>query len=78
MCDREENRLRIVSSGRAASGKGKLQDVDILDDIRNRCDLLKFGSAAEIHLDVTYLSPTRAAEKLLDGCDLARRYPRPT
>jgi len=63
-CDVNENRRRVAASERVSSGTGKLLSVDVLQDLRDRCELFSFKINEEIHLDITNLSPTQAAERL--------------
>ncbi|KAL8771844.1 MAG: hypothetical protein Q9209_002782 [Squamulea sp. 1 TL-2023] len=63
MCCAEENVLRL---GAASRGKNKLNDADILLEIREKEDLYHFGGAAEIEIDITKMPVHYAAQKIFD------------
>ncbi|KAL8738293.1 MAG: hypothetical protein Q9181_000882 [Wetmoreana brouardii] len=63
MCNTDENLRRLKAELR---GKTKLNDTDVLLEIRESKDLYHFGGDAELTLDVTELSPVAAAQKILD------------
>ena len=64
-CDIDENRRRIAAPERINGGTLKLHSVEILEDLRARCELFHFNVDEEIHLDITHLSPTQAAKSIL-------------
>lgn len=62
-CDGDENVRRMTSKHR---GKTKLNDVNILLDIRRDEDLYRFGGKAELELNVTQLSAASAAQTIAE------------
>lgn len=62
-CGDDENFRRLISEQR---GKTKLDDVDILRDIRRTEDLYHFGGKTELDLDVTFISAAVAARQIAD------------
>ncbi|KAI9788408.1 MAG: hypothetical protein M1816_006933 [Peltula sp. TS41687] len=68
-CDVEENLCRVATAERVSSGTGKLLSREVLQDIRSRCDLFRFGDGEELTIDVTDASPTEAAQRILAHID---------
>ncbi|KAL8696517.1 MAG: hypothetical protein Q9201_007623 [Fulgogasparrea decipioides] len=62
-CNTDENLRRLQAELR---GKTKLNDIDVLLEIRESEDLYHFGGDTELTLDVTELSPVAAAQKILN------------
>ncbi|OIW23597.1 hypothetical protein CONLIGDRAFT_637563 [Coniochaeta ligniaria NRRL 30616] len=65
-CDPEENARRIVDEGRGKGGRTKLRDMDVLRSIREQEDMYRFGHELELELDVSCLSPQKAAQRIVD------------
>ncbi|KAL8786654.1 MAG: hypothetical protein Q9213_002683 [Squamulea squamosa] len=63
MCCAEENVFRL---GAASRGKNKLNDADILLEIREKEDIYHFGGAAEIEIDITKMPVHYAAQMIFD------------
>ncbi|KAK3645617.1 hypothetical protein LTR56_009057 [Elasticomyces elasticus] len=64
-CDQAENERRLVAEGRGGDANGKLTDLAILTEYRERgSGIFKFGDDDEIELDVTGMAPEEAAGKI--------------
>ena len=66
ICDIEENQRRISTHERKISETTKLTNPDTLKSIRSQHELYYFNSVEVYTLDVTYLTPTEAAERILE------------
>ncbi|KAF2498953.1 hypothetical protein BU16DRAFT_455409 [Lophium mytilinum] len=66
-CDVTENVRRMVSEERVGGGMTKLVDARVLEEMRERCELFRFKDLAGVELDVTTLTPERAAELLAES-----------
>lgn len=65
-CDPDENARRVVDESRGEGNCTKLRNTGVLRDIRQKEEMYRFGDERELELDVTNLSPTEAAQKIVD------------
>ncbi|KAJ4270335.1 hypothetical protein NW762_002014 [Fusarium torreyae] len=65
-CNLEANIQRIASSDRINSGTTKLTDVELLRDMRSRCELFRFSDHPGLAVDSTEAPPSETASKILD------------
>ena len=68
-CDPTENERCLGAPERAAlvaGGKGLLQDVELLRDMRGRVGIHTFGTPDELRLDVTQMEPSAAAARIAE------------
>jgi broad-specificity NMP kinase len=67
LCDEEEHLKRVVGAERGlAYNNTKLNDADALRNIREQHVLHRFGGPTELELNTTNISPTEAAQKIVD------------
>ncbi|KAL2756389.1 hypothetical protein ACRALDRAFT_1070554 [Sodiomyces alcalophilus JCM 7366] len=64
-CSLEENLRRASGGDRGNGSNAKLTDLDTLRSIREREDIFHFGGDCELVLDVTHLSASEAANKII-------------
>jgi hypothetical protein len=62
-CDVDENITRLTNPSRSGP-KTKLTDVDILREIRETEDIMRFGGELELEIDVTTKEPSAVAEEI--------------
>ena len=68
-CQLAENEKRIRSPDRlalVAGGKGMLLDTAVLRGFRKKEHIFRFENSNELGLDVTELSPSQAAQEILE------------
>lgn len=63
-CDLKENVRRMEGESRVGATKTKLKDAHVLKKIRDAEDICSFGGPNELKLDVTDLTPEKAAQKI--------------
>jgi hypothetical protein len=64
-CDVDENLQRVAHPDRVNSKTGKLTDIQVLKDIRSRCELFRFADGPHLTVDSTSMSPLEQATKVL-------------
>ena len=64
VCSVDENLKRATSLDRANGGTTKLTDMEVLSDLRSRCELFRFENYPSLTIDVTTMSPVEAATKI--------------
>jgi hypothetical protein len=70
-CDLDENIRRLTNPSRSGP-KTKLTDVDILREIRETEDIMRFGGELELEIDVTTKTPNTVAEEIKAFLDVVR------
>ncbi len=65
-CEAEENEKRLVASSRGRGNNTKLNDVNILRDIRENEDIYHFRGEDELEIDVSKMSPKAVAQTIAE------------
>lgn len=71
-CDIDANLKRVNTIERIDSGVKKLTNVDLVKDLRGKCELFRFDNCPGLELDSTNAPPLEMASKILDFVDNSR------
>ncbi|OQE21674.1 hypothetical protein PENSTE_c011G09754 [Penicillium steckii] len=66
ICDLTTNLTRVNTIERVDSGTKKLTNVELVKNLRGKCDLFRFDDCPGLTLDSTGASPLEIASKILD------------
>lgn len=73
ICDVNTNLKRVNTIERIDSGTKKLTNVELVRELREKCELFRFDDCPGLTLDSTGASPLEIASKILDFVDNSRR-----
>ncbi|KAJ5600344.1 hypothetical protein N7450_001411 [Penicillium hetheringtonii] len=75
ICDLNTNLKRVNTIERIDSGTKKLTNVELVKNLRWKCDLFRFDDCPGLTLDSTGASPLEIASKILDFVESSRSTP---